>query len=97
MPGHVAAQAELDDQGEDERRREQQGGVRQAEAEGLVDVVGEALADRGAQDLDQPEPDGDLRHLVQHLLWSGVANGHQGLAFGRRHVDQAVVHRLTMS
>ena len=37
----------------------------QADAERHVDPVGEALAHGGAQDLDDPEPHGDLGHLVQ--------------------------------
>jgi hypothetical protein len=57
----------LDDQHRDKGGAEHEGGVGQSEAEGDVDVVGEALADRGAQDLDDPEVDGDLGHLVQHL------------------------------
>ena len=38
----------------------------EAEAEVHVEVVRRGLADRGAHDLDDPEEQGDFRHLVQH-------------------------------
>ena len=63
---HVAPQPELGDERGDEQRSHDVGRVRQAEAEVVVEEVGGGLADSRAEDLDHPEVEGDLGHLVQH-------------------------------
>ena len=75
--GHVLPQRHLDREDEHEDDGEQDRGVHEADAEGHVDPVGEALADGGAEDLDHPEPDGDLGDLVEHLPCSDA--GRSGL------------------
>ena len=44
-------------------RAHREAGVRQAEAQVVVEEVRRGLADRRAQDLDHPEPEGDLGNL----------------------------------
>jgi hypothetical protein len=69
----VATKRELHDEQEREQRAGDVGGVDEAEAERVVDVVGSRLADRRAHDLDDPEEEGDLRDLVEHLAAEGEA------------------------
>ena len=61
----VPRQPHLPEEHGREHDGEDQRGVHQPDAEVDADPVGEALADGGAQDLDDPEPDGDLGHLVE--------------------------------
>jgi hypothetical protein len=65
--GDVLLRAELGNQGRDQERTGDVGGVGETEADLFVQVVGEGLSDRGAEDLDHPEVEGHLRDLVQHL------------------------------
>ena len=64
--GDVLSRPELGDEHGDQDRPHDVGGVGETEAEVFVDVVGEGLPHRRAEDLDHPEVDGDLRDLVEH-------------------------------
>ncbi len=66
MPGDVPAGPELGDEDRDQHRAHDVGGVGEAEAEVFVEVVGEGLPHRRAEDLDHPEVEGDLGDLVEH-------------------------------
>jgi hypothetical protein len=66
-PGDVAARAELEDERDDQQCGHDVARVRQPEAEVFVEQVGRCLADGRAEDLDHPEVDRDLGHLVEHL------------------------------
>ena len=74
----IPAQAELHEQQHGQNGAGDVRGVDEAEAEVVVHVVGSGLADRGAHDLDDPEEEGDLRDLVQHLASSHARKGAAG-------------------
>ena len=63
---NVAPGPELPVQGGDQAGAHDQRRPGQPEAEMVVEEVGGGLADRGGQDLDDPEEDRDLGDLVQH-------------------------------
>jgi hypothetical protein len=57
----------LDDQGDDDQDPGDDRGPGEPEVQIDVEEVRGGLADRGAQNLDDPEPERDLRDLVEHL------------------------------
>src|SRR5205085_11084858 len=63
----VLVLAKLDDEHAYEQDAHDHGGAVEAEAELVVQEVSERLADGGAEDLDDPEVEGDLGDLVEHL------------------------------
>ena len=81
--GDVLLRPELEDEDADQQRAHDVAGAAEAEAEVFVEVVGEGLADRGAEDLDHPEVEGDLGDLVQHLVAEGLCRRRGDGPWGR--------------
>jgi len=65
-PGHVSIGAKLQDHRGDQQRAHRGAREQCAEADVNRQIIRSGFADSGRQDLDDPEPERDLRDLIQH-------------------------------
>lgn len=72
-PRHVTVHTELDDERDDEQTCHEETRYGRPETDVDGEIVGAGLAERRRHDLDDPEDEGDLGDLVEHVAGTSVS------------------------